>query len=69
MKVFKKMSLVTKIIIGLLIGALLGLYANYKDASYLSFISVFGNLYIGALKAMAPLLVFVLVIGFSILQI
>ena len=62
MKVFKKMSLVTKIIIGLLIGALLGLYANYKDASYLSFISVFGNLYIGALKAMAPLLVFVLVI-------
>ena len=62
MKIIKNMSLVTRIVLGLLIGGVLGVYVNITGFKYLGFISIFGNLYIGALKAMAPLLVFVLVI-------
>ena len=62
MKFFKDLSIVTKIIIGLLLGALLGLWANHARVGYLNIISIFGTLYIGSLKAIAPLLVFVLVI-------
>ena len=62
MKFFKNLNIVTKIILGLIIGAGLGVYVNATKVNYLSFISIFGTLYIEALKAMAPLLVFVLVI-------
>ena len=62
MKIIKNMSLVTRIVLGLIIGGVLGVYVNITGFKYLGFISIFGNLYIGALKAMAPLLVFVLVI-------
>ena len=61
MKFFKNLNIVTKIILGLIIGAGLGVYVNANKVTYLSFISIFGTLYIEALKAMAPLLVFVLV--------
>lgn len=62
MKIIKNMSLVTKIFLGLIIGGVLGVYVNVTGYKHLGFISIFGQLYIGALKSMAPLLVFVLVI-------
>ena len=61
MKFLKNLNLVTKIVLGLVIGAGLGLFVNATKVSYLQFVSIFGKLYIEALKAMAPLLVFVLV--------
>lgn len=61
-KWYKESSLIGKIIGGLVIGAILGLITNKYSINYFSFISVFGDLYIQALKAMAPLLVFLLVI-------
>lgn len=49
-------SLILKILIGLVIGVVLGLYApDYK------FIGFFGEIFVSALKAIAPILVFVLV--------
>lgn len=62
MKFFRSLSIVTKIIIGLVLGAALGLCVNLANVQYLSILSIFGTLYIGSLKAIAPLLVFVLVI-------
>ena len=61
MKFLRNLNIVTKIILGLIIGAGLGVYVNATKVTFLSFISIFGTLYIEALKAMAPLLVFVLV--------
>lgn len=57
----KKIGLVPRIIAGLLVGAVLGLFVNATKITYLNWITIFGSLYIGALKAMAPILVFVLV--------
>lgn len=62
MKVFKNVGIVTQIVIGLVLGAGLGLWVNISKVQYLNFLSIFGTLYIGSLKAIAPLLVFVLVI-------
>ncbi len=61
MKVIEKYnntSLIIRILIGLIIGAVLGLIVHG-----LSFISLLGSIFVGALKAIAPLLVFVLVIS------
>lgn len=65
MKVFKKIvkaynktSLVLRILIGLFIGALLGVLIPDQNWIY-----YFGTVFIGALKAIAPLLVFILVIS------
>ena len=61
MKVIEKYnetSLIIRILIGLVIGAVLGLTVNG-----LSFVSLLGSVFVGALKAVAPLLVFVLVIS------
>ena len=55
---FLRLSLVQRIIIGLIIGAVLGLLCPGA-----SWISLLGKLFVGALKAIAPLLVFVLVIS------
>ena len=55
-KKWNQLSLIVRICIGLVIGAVLGLLLPQ-----LSFISVLGTLFVGALKAIAPLLVFVLV--------
>ena len=51
-------SLIIRIAIGLVIGAILGLFC--KEAT---FIAVFGQIFVGALKAIAPVLVFVLIIS------
>lgn len=56
---WNKISLVTRIIIGILIGVILAiLFPNS-----LSNISILGDLFVEALKAVAPILVFVLVIN------
>lgn len=52
------LSLVIRIIIGLACGLLLGLLCPQA-----SFFSLFGTIFVGALKAIAPLLVFVLIIS------
>lgn len=51
-------SLILKILIGLIIGALLGL-----AVPQLTVISILGSVFVGALKAIAPVLVFVLVMS------
>ncbi len=49
-------SLILRIVIGLVVGAILGIAA--KDWTFLS---ILGDLFVGGLKAMAPILVFVIV--------
>ena len=57
-KIWNGSSLVVKILIGLVLGALLGLLVPQA-----SFLTILGDLFVGALKGIAPLLVFVLVIS------
>ncbi len=56
LKKWNSLSLVVRIIIGLVIGAVLGL-----TVPGMTWISVLGQLFVGALKAIAPVLVFILV--------
>ena len=59
MKILKKLastSLVVRILAGLVVGAVLGLVIPGEER-----ISIFGDLFVSALKAVAPVLVFVLV--------
>ncbi len=58
LSLYVKVPLILKIAIGIVIGALLG-----KFVPQASFVSVLGDVFVGALKAVAPLLVFVLVIA------
>ena len=55
---YTKTPLILRIAIGLAIGIVLGLWVPQA-----AFVTVFGNIFVGALKAVAPLLVFVLVIA------
>ena len=55
---YTKSPLILRIAIGLVIGICLGLWVPQA-----SFVSVFGSVFLGALKAIAPVLVFVLVIS------
>ena len=55
---YNKTSLIFRIIIGLVIGAVLGLISGNLGA-----IALLGDLFVGALKAIAPVLVFVLVVS------
>ncbi len=55
---YTKSPLILRIAIGLVIGLCLGLWVPQA-----SFITVFGDVFVGALKAIAPVLVFVLVIA------
>lgn len=55
---YNSTSLILRIVIGLIIGTILGL--TCKNATALS---LFGDVFVGALKAVAPVLVFVLVIS------
>ena len=55
---YTKTPLILRIAIGLVIGAALGLWIPEA-----SFVSTFGNVFVGALKAIAPILVFALVIA------
>jgi serine/threonine transporter len=56
LKKWNSLSLIVRICIGLVIGAILGL-----TLPQLSWIGILGTLFVGALKAIAPILVFVLV--------
>ena len=58
-KKWNRLSLVQQIVIGLIIGIVLALTAPDK----LSGITIFGDLFVGALKAVAPVLVFFLVMS------
>lgn len=55
---YAKIPLILRIAIGLAIGICLGLFLPQA-----TFVSVFGDIFVGALKAIAPILVFVLVIA------
>ncbi len=55
---YTKSPLILRILIGLIIGVSLGLWVPQA-----SFITVLGDVFVGALKAIAPILVFVLVIA------
>ncbi len=60
-KIYQKWNaipLILRIAVALLIGATLGIFLPK-----LTFISVFGSVFVGALKAIAPILVFVLIIS------
>ena len=57
-KRYNETSLILRIVIGLAIGVILGLLIPGKP-----FISLFGSIFVGALKSVAPILVFVLVIS------
>ncbi|MBE7035094.1 MAG: serine/threonine transporter SstT [Ruminococcaceae bacterium] len=54
----KKTPLIAKIAVGLVVGVCLGLWVPQA-----SFIMVLGDIFVGALKAIAPILVFVLVVA------
>lgn len=58
LKKLNSLSLIVRIAIGLVIGVILGLFVPQA-----SFITIFGSLFVGALKGVAPVLVFVLVIS------
>ncbi len=55
---YTKSPLILRIAIGLVIGVCLGLWVPQA-----SFVTIFGDVFVGALKAIAPILVFVLVIA------
>lgn len=55
---YNKVSLILRIFIGLVMGALLGVFVPEATG-----ISILGDIFVGALKAVAPILVFVLVIS------
>ena len=60
-KIVKKYTdtpLILRILAGLIIGVLFGIFLPQAD-----FIKVFGEVFVGALKAIAPILVLVLVIS------
>ena len=56
---WKSRSLVQRIIMGLIVGIILAIMASKK----LSFVALFGTLFVGALKAVAPVLVLFLVMS------
>lgn len=55
---YKSVPLIMRIIVGIIIGAILGL-----TVPSWTFINLFGDLFVGALKAIAPLLVFMLILS------
>ncbi len=57
-KAIRKLSLIQKIMIGIVIGTTLVFLVPES-----TFIGVLGELFVGALKAIAPILVFVLIIA------
>ena len=57
-KKWNNVSLILRILIGLIIGAVLGIVLPNATV-----ISILGDLFVGALKAIAPILVFVLVMS------
>ena len=65
-KVFEKwnsISLVLRIVVGLVIGAVLGLLIPSDGSAAPEIITLLGTLFVGALKAVAPILVFFLIVS------
>ena len=64
-KKWSSLSLVLRIVIGLAIGAVLGIFGNMgmMPEAVGTVIGLLGDLFVGALKAVAPILVFVLVMS------
>ncbi len=58
---YNETGLIIRIIIGLVIGALLGV--ALPGAAAVSWVSIFGSIFVGALRAIAPIMVFVLVVS------
>lgn len=58
LNLYTKSSLILRILIGLIIGVSFGIFLPQA-----TFLKVFGDVFVGALKSIAPLLVFVLVIS------
>lgn len=61
MKIYEKWNkipLILRIAVALVLGAVLGIFAPK-----LTFLSIFGSLFVGALKAIAPILVFILIVS------
>lgn len=61
MKIYEKWNaipIILRIAVALVIGAVLGIFAPK-----LTFLSIFGSIFVGALKAIAPILVFILIIS------
>ena len=60
---WNSINLVIRILCGIVLGAALGLIARLaKIEEGMSFIGILGNLFVGALKALAPILVFILIV-------
>ncbi|MBS5856419.1 MAG: cation:dicarboxylase symporter family transporter, partial [Firmicutes bacterium] len=57
-KRWQGISLILRILVGLILGAVLGVVAPN-----LTILTILGDIFVGALKAVAPVLVFVLVIA------
>ncbi len=57
-KRYTEVSLIIRILIGLIVGVVLGLFVPQ-----VAFVAVFGDIFVGALKSIAPILVFILVIS------
>lgn len=55
---WSSLSLITRIVIGLVLGAILGIAAPKATV-----IALLGDLFVGALRSVAPILVFVLVMS------
>lgn len=55
---YTKAPLILRILIGLIIGVCLGLWVPKAE-----FVTIFGDVFVGALKSIAPILVFVLVVA------
>lgn len=66
-KIFEKwnsINLVIRILCGVILGAILGVVAQVANArNEMAFIGIFGELFMGALTALAPILVFILIIS------
>ena len=60
---WNSISLVLRIVVGLAIGAVLGLLIPSDGSAVPSIITLLGTLFVGALKAVAPILVFFLIIS------
>ena len=62
-KKYTETSLVLRIVIGLVIGAILGLLIPSDGSALPSIITLLGSLFVNALKAVAPILVFFLIMS------
>lgn len=61
---WNSINLVIRILCGIILGAALGLIARLASIEEgMSFIGILGTLFVGALKALAPILVFILIIS------